>query len=243
MRDKSNFDEGFDVLMQHKILIAVTSIVFLVMEGVNLLAVMLVKGNMSIVATIIISLLETPMFFGAAKICISACRNAQTSLGQLVEFYKPQLLFKSLLYGVVAMILYTVGVGGIAFICLTFGAAFQGIFIGFIAFIACFILMMMYMIKITPMFFIFVEHPETGVGQALSDGWVLTQGRMKDLLLVGWGIIWRSFLFSIIPMVVMLLFVQSHLPIIALIIGVLFSVVIYAYFLAVIGSVWLELNE
>lgn len=243
MRGKSNFDEGFAVLMQHKILIAVTGIVFLVMEGVDLLAAMLVKGNMNSAVTMIIVLLETPMFFGAIKICISACRNEQTSLGQLVEFYKPQLLFKSLLYGVVAMVLYAVGVGGIVFMCLTIGVALYSDFIGFIALLACFILMMMYMIKITPMFFIFVEHPETGVGQALSDGWALTQGLMKDLLLVGWGIMWRSFLFSFIPLVIMLLFAQAHLSIVAVIIGVLFSVIIYAYFLAVSGSVWLELNE
>ena len=133
MRGKSNFDEGCEVLMQHKILIAVMGIVFVVKEGINLLVPMLIKGNMNIVATMIISLLEVPLFFGVIKLSLNACRNEQTSLGQLVEFYKPQLLFKSLLYGAAAMILYVVGLGAIFFIGLALGTAFGSVTLSFLS--------------------------------------------------------------------------------------------------------------
>ena len=97
------------------------------------------------------------------------------------------------------------------------------------------------MIKIIPMLFIFVEQPDRGVMEALSDGWALTTGRMKDLLLIGWGLFWRTLILGIIPGLVMM--AAGEASTIALIINALFTIILDAYMLAVIGSVWLELNE
>ena len=241
MRDKSNFDGGLATLMQYKILFAASAIVFIAAAAIGILPMFVNSAVGHFILMILITLLEMPLYFGFIKLALTACRGASPSLGQLVEFYKPALLFKALLYGLVAGVLIIIGGIGIAIVTMVAASVTRSLLLGLIAIIGCYILVLMYMIKIIPMLFIFVEQPDRGVMEALSDGWALTTGRMKDLLLIGWGLFWRSLILGIIPGLVMM--AAGEASTIALIINALFTIILDAYMLAVIGSVWLELNE
>lgn len=245
MSGKNNFDEGLVTLKRHKILFAASAIVFLALIAVRVLMIFatVFRWNFAIVA--VGCLLGMPLCFGAVKLAITACRDADPSLRQLVEFYKPSLLPKALLYALTVGGLITLGVIGIFFGLFITAFAIEAVvdsaLIAVIILLVVYILLAMYMIKIVPAIFIFIEHPEKGVQEALLNAWVMTQNRMEDLLLVCWGFFWRSFIIGAIPALVMLAAGESSY--ITMIVNSIFSIIWNAYMLAVLGSVWLELNE
>lgn len=241
MRGKSNFDEGLAVLQRYKILLAAAAIVSIAISAVDMLPELVSNSALHVMLSVILTLLEMPLYFGFIKLVLAACRDAGPSLGQLVEFYRPEILLKSLLFGLVSGLLIALGITGIALVTIIAASVTRSLLIGLIAIIGLYVLILMYMIKIVPMLFIFVEQPEIGVFQALSDGLALSTGWMKDLLLIGWGLFWRALILGIIPSMIMLAAGESS--VLAIIVMLFFSIIFEAFAGAVIGSVWLELSN
>lgn len=243
MRGKNNFDEGLATLKRYKILFAVSVIIFLALIAARTLMIFIIILRWNFILAAVLYLLEMPLYFGAVKLAITACQEGRPSLRQLVAFYKPSLLPQTLLYSLTVGVLIVLGVIGVFFGFFIMAFAIEAVadsaLFAVIILLVAYILLAMYMIKIVPAIFIFIERPETGIKDALLNAWVMTQDRMEDLLLICWGFFWRSFVAGSIPALVMLAAGESSY--ITMIVNSIFMILWNAYVLAVLGNVWLEL--
>ena len=85
------------------------------------------------------------------------------------------------------------------------------------------------------------DAPVERMCQTVMNGWSMTKGRMKDLLLISWGIFWRALLLQIIPAVALLMFGENSY--IGLTLNMVLMMIIMTYAIAVAVSVWQELLE
>lgn len=237
MKSRNNFDEALWVLTAHKILLAASVIICAIVIGFDWLRGTILSVQLGSIVFIAEPILFMPMIFGLIKMIQSAYRNESISLLQLFEFYKASRIVKALFYSTMVYGMYLC----VIFFCAIMLIVFPGDMMSLLGLIIGAILIVIYWIKIIPVIFLFVGAPVERVRHTVMNGWSMTKGWMKDLLLISWGIFWRALLLQVIPAAALFMFGEnSH---IGLILNMVLMMIIMTYAIAVAVSVWQELSE
>lgn len=237
MKNRNNFDEALWVLTAHKILLAASVIICAIVIGFDWLRGTMLSVQLGNIVFIVEPILFMPMMFGLIKMIQSTYRNEDISLLQLFEFYKASRIVKALLCSAMVYGMYI----GVIFLCGVMLIIIPSYMMTLLGLIIGVVLTVIYWIKIIPIIFLFVDAPVERMYQTVMNGWSMTKGRMKDLLLISWGIFWRALLLQIIPAVALLMFGENSY--IGLTLNMVLMMIIMTYAIAVAVSVWQELLE